>query len=452
MRRTVWPSFFFCKDVNTLYMWKNGMPTKYLDEEGLSHVVDLAKKKFADKKELWNWQKTEKAGAVAFEPVPDSVLEPIVEFKFKETLPAEGEKGPDNPSSIQGVQEITVRHYNKNLLGAYQHAREGNTFTVNNVDFTYNQDGSILINGKASALTQRFLIHSSVPNSVLYLRSGNTYTLSAFSSSESDWPRIFFKCNNDTYYYVSGQHQTTTVSITQDGVPNIWIEIPEGMSIDNLLIQPQLEIGSSATPFEASLMDVYSINLGDTYYGGSIDLNSGLMTVTWYANTFNGTELWYLSSEDGVNQFLLGSEEPSLRGMSSIINNNTRICSHFSTLNGSVVADTWWTWANLRRVSFDKSSTEMPDLESWKSWVASEYEAGHPLTIAYQLYEPFTVQLTPQQIFSLSQSDKYKPRTNTVYTDVASVQVGYQRFADEATIVYQDQRIPDEEIDEAFAE
>lgn len=39
--------------------------------------------------------------------------------------------------------------------------------------------------------------------------------------------------------------------------------------------------------------------------------------------------------------------------------------------------------------------------------------------------DPVIAQLTPHQILSLAQTDKYTPRLNTVYTDASSVQVGY---------------------------
>lgn len=43
------------------------------------------------------------------------------------------------------------------------------------------------------------------------------------------------------------------------------------------------------------------------------------------------------------------------------------------------------------------------------------------------LENPFTIQLTPTQIYSLSQPDPYTPRINTVYSDQQSVQVGYPK-------------------------
>ena len=47
--------------------------------------------------------------------------------------------------------------------------------------------------------------------------------------------------------------------------------------------------------------------------------------------------------------------------------------------------------------------------------------------IVFRLATPYTVSLTPTQIYSLSQPDPYNPRVNTVYSDQVSVEVGYPK-------------------------
>ncbi len=64
----------------------------------------------------WNWQKTKKNALVQFKPVPESDLEPVVDFMFTETPPASGEKGPSNPSTITGMSSAKVTRCGKNLL------------------------------------------------------------------------------------------------------------------------------------------------------------------------------------------------------------------------------------------------------------------------------------------------------------------------------------------------
>ena len=261
------------------------MPTKYLDEEGLSHVVRRAKETFAEKKELWNWQKTEKAGAVAFEPVPDSVLEPVVEFKFKETLPAEGEKGPDNPSTIEGVSSATIWHTGKNLLCA------DNVVCIpdRGVTATVNEDGSVSIvgttigNGILQFLPGGTSTANNIKNTVFI--PGYTYTVSlecedpnvygyAHYSSDGgvNWLGL---CN----YFLGGQSRTFTIPENATSI-QIWTQATDGTILDTT-VKMQCELGDTATSFEKGVVSSSIIDFGSTYYGGYLDVATGLLTVTY---------------------------------------------------------------------------------------------------------------------------------------------------------------------------
>jgi hypothetical protein len=64
---------------------------------------------------------------------------------------------------------------------------------------------------------------------------------------------------------------------------------------------------------------------------------------------------------------------------------------------------------------------------TYKQWLADQIVAGFPFTVICRLHTPVISQLTPTQIYSLSQPDPYTPRLNTVYSDQQSVQVGYPK-------------------------
>ena len=60
--------------------------------------------------------------------------------------------------------------------------------------------------------------------------------------------------------------------------------------------------------------------------------------------------------------------------------------------------------------------TQFPDLDSWKSYLATQYAAGTPVTIAYHLATPEPFSVPPQPIPALS-------GVNTIYTDGDSLDV-----------------------------
>lgn len=414
-------------------MRKNGMPTKYLDEEGLSHVVRRAKETFADKKELWNWQKTEKAGAVAFEPVPDSVLEPVVEFKFKETLPAEGEKGPDNPSTIEGVSSATIWHTGKNLrIGS----RTEGTYTRNGLTYTYNSDGSITFNGTA---TEGTFVYLNGGETKIPTKANFTYILSGCPSGGSQ-DTYSLSCTspfNGSTVYAIDRGNGFIINKSQDMSWDMYIYINSGITISNLTFKPQIEIGSIATDYEPPILlseAIHVFSLGNTYYGGSLDVNSGLLTIAWEAKTLIGTENWSIQSEVGdTDTFTTFQSQLNLEQnvMTADPSSTTRFCSHFSYDLSNQNYESYYTWAGATNVLFRRFKSEFPDVDIFKSWLASEYNAGHPVVIGYKLRSPYTVQLDSTQIKSLASLDKYSPKLNTIYTDQESVQVGYQRYVDE---------------------
>ena len=272
----------------------------YLDNKGLEHYSWLVRNKLAQ-----NWQMTRTAPAVQFCPAPQTELEPIVDFIFTETPPAEGEKGPDNPSTIAGISSVSV----------------------------------------------------------------------SVGESEDD---------------------------------------------------------AGATE--------YTISLGDTYYGGSVNFKTGVMTVTRILCELDSTEWWSPGDFNATTGYGWSYCAPvnisgyaPISGVNSAQDPSIISCSHFpistvgigsgSIADGSVDFPAVFLTSGQCRFSF-----QQPSLQAWKDYLAAQKTAGTPVCFAYKIDSPFTVQLTPTQIFSLAQADKYVPQINTVYSDQQAVRVGWQRI------------------------
>lgn len=352
----------------------------------------------------WNWQKTKKVEVVTFKPVPESDLEPVVDFMFTETPPAEGEKGPDNPSTITGVTQAEVTRLGKNLLPPKTVA-----VTTNGVTFTPNSNGSITVTGTP---TGRAEIKWPV-----YRKSGITYSLSGCPAGGTYETYYMASYGGAFYDYGKG-----VSFITQNGYHDVSIVVKKGADLTGgKVFWPQLEIANAPTSFEQYEGNDYTIQLGDTYYGGSLDVATGVMTVTCSGLVLDGTEDWIAGATGAYNRYILPIS-PSANSIAS-----QQVCTHFLAV-GNLSTDAEHFIAIGDGIHFFSSESS---LDNWKLWLAQQYTANTPVTVVYGMATPTTVQLTPTQIKSLPALDKYEPRINTVYTDQEAVQVGYQRFYDE---------------------
>jgi len=242
-----------------------------------------------DKLDGANWRKTSAGQSVSCWPIPESPLEPEVTFKFSETQPESGTKGPDNPSTIVGVESVS--------------------------------------------------------------------------------------CN-----------------------------VCESEGVDD-------------TP--------YSIDLGGTYYGGTVNFATGVLEVTHEIATLNGIEVWTLdsSSTDTISAFLAPNvlsftPSPEYGG----------VCTHLPLYSGPASINSFRVYTN-KSVALRLSATTFPTVDTLQSWLQTQVNSGIPVKITYTLATPFTIPLTPVLVRSLPALSHYAPRQNTIYTPHESVQVGYAKSA-----------------------
>ena len=155
---------------------------------------------------------------------------------------------PANPIEIESVG---IR--SSNLL---PYPYKAKTSTVNGVTFTMNNDGSILINGTAKAATTVYL-HQDTKNLLPGIKSGDTIAVSKFSDDEEQRGLVYFICN---YYNEAGSMkqgaQATTAINGYATVTDEWkgmaayLHIPNGNTINNLLLKLKIGIGKPATDWE----------------------------------------------------------------------------------------------------------------------------------------------------------------------------------------------------------
>lgn len=163
----------------------------------------------------------------------------------------DGTPSPENPVEIQSVGDLT-----KNLI---PYPYFSTTKTTNGVTFTDNGDGSITVNGTATANAVFYLVDKQ-DNYTLDkcgLKIGDSYTISKTSISGDDLANIYFTAN---YYDENGKMQegavisnsnTATKTIKPDFKSwGIYLLVLKDKTINNTTIKIQLEKGSSATEYE----------------------------------------------------------------------------------------------------------------------------------------------------------------------------------------------------------
>lgn len=174
---------------------------------------------------------------------------------------------------VSDLGNIVLRKQGKNLIPFPYRDLSLGTSTYNGVDFTVYDDGSILINGTATSSTTRYLYMNAT--GLLGLKSGITISVNKNASDDTQQANVYFVCN---YYDSAAKMQmgiqastnaSGTKTITDDwkGL-GIYLNIPSGKTLNNLLIKPQLEIGTTVTEYEPYITPTeYTSNADGTVEG-----------------------------------------------------------------------------------------------------------------------------------------------------------------------------------------
>jgi hypothetical protein len=179
-----------------------------------------------------------------------------------------------NICPISGWDEVEVTRAGKNLLDASAFT----TTTNKGVAFDLQSDGGIRVHGTATGNAR-----VSVPISVKVF-AGVAYTFGSVKNAGS------VSGSNFNAGILGGTARTIGESIrsvtftpsADQTYTEFAIFVATGTTVDNV-IYPQLEIGSSATAYEPYTASTYEVTFPTppgTVYGGSLDVISGVLTVT----------------------------------------------------------------------------------------------------------------------------------------------------------------------------
>jgi len=300
-----------------------------------------------------------KTPLATFESNVSGLYIPEILAYFSATQSGTGDPSPSNPRAINGVSGVQVWGTGKNL--------------INIADQTF---------------TRYKVLDCKFPK--------GTYTVSAVvTSNDTDASTclIYFrnKDNSPISYTTLGRNTRSSANITlDDDVEYIYLYSSDNNTHsqgDTATWEDiQIEVGSTATPYEAYTGTTATTALGGTYYGGYLNVTTGLLTVTHGYAEYDGSndEAWTYVATDTYRIAI----PPDVK-----TNSIPTFCNEFkpssSTLGYEVIR------IGVTNIVIT-SSIGNRNADDFKAFLSTNH-----LQVVYELATPFTVQLTPAQIEQL---------------------------------------------------
>jgi len=297
-----------------------------------------------------------------------------------------------HPYVPYGCVGVDVR--SRNLLQTPYYS--GANFTNNGVTFTVNEDGTVTANGTATTTANYYI----ALKSAFTLVAGQTYTLTGTPSGGSN-STYFMVVTDDTTVTYRDHGSGVTFTPTEALVANnylVRISILSGYTCNNLIFKPQLEAGSTATPYEPYYHQTIPIPLPSRGWVAALpDGTADTLTLdgaggyVWELNTdevvLDGSsdEAWQLGASGkrctihNTNIAYPPSDNIKLNAFSTAFPAE----SNSSTFVGTLGFAGGYSYKELH---FSDGTGAMV-LADWKTYLAS-----NPVTVLYPLATPTTEQ------------------------------------------------------------
>lgn len=331
----------------------------------------------------------------------------------------EGDKGPDNPYTLAGVQPTKVTVCGKNLLPVTRTA-EG---TYSGVTITPLEGGLLKLSGTCT-YNNTCPVFGTQP---VRLDGALTATVTVQSGTAEFVGYNLVQYNGDIGGLTLVNMKTKEHHFQRTCMASGFnIRMDAGTVFNDYVFGIQLEKGDTATPYEPYTGQTITLPALASLYGdGTVcdeyDVVSGVETRRWKRVVFDGTENWGLSrTESGNNRYFIRVPDAVAYNLLSQI-----VCSHWPSIGPG---QTWQdkTGITLSLGNADKNiwiydpRFAQADLPTFKAWLAAQYAAGTPVTVVYQLDAPAVTQHDPARILPPAPVCR-------VFADAGGVDVGYNR-------------------------
>lgn len=294
-----------------------------------------------------------------------------------------GDPSPDNVRPISGWNAVNVWRTGKNLFGE----SIGRYLWASGVRYPADT-------GSYCAVESKFAI-----------KGGQTYSVS-FTNSETTNGAYVGWFNGDTYLSQSSFYNATSGTVTAPSSAThavITFRNTEDYTGNPTVSNVMFELGSTATAYEPYSGNQYTLQLGQTVYGGTLDVTNGVLTVD-RAMVDLGTLNWTYNTTYAffTTYSLTNRKVGTLNIISDLFKTETRSWSGTPKQNA--------LWGNGSNATV-YVQTPLTSVEDFLVLVT-----GHQLV--YELSTPLTIPLTPTEISTLQGQ-------NNLWADSGDVTVEY---------------------------
>ena len=336
---------------------------------------------------------------VSFETVRAAALRRL-EVALSPIQSGTGDPSPDNVRSISGHTAVNVWRTGKNLLNDVNP-------DVKNAYITGSQ--------KLGSSPDNRTVIVPIKQNTNYTYTWNRVKIEGAAGDDtnillfSEYPGIGTTIGTSTGSNMATVPSTRTFNSGDNIYAAIKIANITKTEYQATLSASQLEIGSPATSYEAYSGLTIPITIPTppgTVYGGTLDVVSGVLTVTWASITIDGASgnagnrANYKFPNKSVFAFRFGT---SPGAFVPTANNNavtSAICDRFKAMSDNVAYEgtkDGFSVSTTGVVSKLSCPSIAPgDIAGMNAWLAE-----NPITIVGELAEPQIVQLTPQEVLAL---------------------------------------------------
>lgn len=344
----------------------------------------------------------EASGAVAsFDDGADDVPVSSLKVALEPIQTGTGDPSPSNIRPISGHSSVTVERTGKNLLN-YNDL----TQSAIGAGIAVNADGTIYDSSPTAdsrswnyascnwqmtlpAGTYTFTIECTTPN---------PESVAQCRGFKSDGTSLFTNIGSDIFK--TGGIATRTFTFTD--ITTFGIIVKQY----SVVYRVQIETGETSTDFEPYIRTSYPYTLGQSVYGGTVDLATGVLTVDTVSKTISSVSGWAnrISNQNRVYATAVGvfgsTDVPyTYTSEAEMIADGMNLCDKMLVKNTSNSATTptftvgLSTYIYLNGVTHIDGVTDMESLETWIN--------DNPLQITYRLATPQTINLTPTEVKTL---------------------------------------------------
>ena len=308
----------------------------------------------------------------------------------------EGDKSPDNPYTLAGVQPTKVTVCGRNLAAnpRFNAADQFSPCVYADCELQPNTKYTISLYVPAG---EAYYTNENLFVKVVYLPVSNGGIYSAVVTTK---PTI---SNTDPRQYAAGKGW-------------ILLKVQSGTTASGNARDLQIEFGDTATPYEpytGQTIDLPALEplYGDGTVNDEYDAVSGVETRRWKRVVFDGTESMRCEAHGNGQRYV--SIDLDAAANKSVM----PISTHYTS--------SAWTQDNNKvyipnPVVMVITDSRFTTLQAARDILAAQYAAGTPVTVVYQLAEPVITQHDPARILPPAPVCR-------VFADAGNTAVGYNR-------------------------